>query len=334
VIRRVALGVLLVVGCATQRPTPLTPDHEAIVNAPRRPGKPAILLAMPDAPSFRLVRTALIKEIKRDFDVVTVVVNGHMPPTDLGGQIDRVRPSCSVLLDTMSVRLYQAYQKGHGSAGRPSPSVVMMSSFFEEGGSPPDNSSGIAWEIPAVTSLVNLRSVIERPVSRVGVIHRPAFRTYLERQKTLAAGEQITLVPVEVPAAPTAADVRAALKSFAKGVDALWVLNDNELLRDEKFLDEVWRPEISALGLPVVVGSASLVSAEASFGTFAVAPDLDALGVQAAELLYEIAEDDWSAEDHPMELPISTVTVVNMRQVRKVFGLRKGAMERIDKAIE
>jgi hypothetical protein len=330
--RWLALAALLAAGCATARPA-APADHDPIVNAPRRPGKPVILLAMPDAPSFRLVRTALIKEIKRDFDVVTLVIDGRTPATDFATHVDHVRPSCAVLLDTAAVKLIHGYQQSHPAA-RQAPAVVMMASFLEEAGAALENSSGIAWEIPAVTSLVNLRSVIDRPVARVGVIHRPAFRAYLARQKTLAAGEQIALVPAEVPAAPTAADVRAALKSFAKGVDALWVLNDEELLRDERFREEVWRPELAALGIPVVVGSASLVSAEARFGTFAVAPDLDALSVQAAELLYEIAEDDWNTEDHPMELPVSTVTVVNMRQVRKSFGLRKGALERIDKAVE
>ena len=37
---------------------------------------------------------------------------------------------------------------------------------------------------------------------------------------------------------------------------------------------------------------------------------------------------------HPVELPVSTVTVVNMRQVKEHFGLREGASRRIDKVIE
>jgi putative ABC transport system substrate-binding protein len=213
----------------------------------------------------------------------------------------------------------------------------MMSSTFEEAGAALENASGVTYEIPAVTAFVNLRSVIQRPVNRVGVLHRPGFRAFLDRQKALAATEQITVVPIEVPATPSTADIRQALQSLqrtAGGIDALWVLNDNELLRGEQFLKDAWRPGAAALGVPVVVGSPALVSPEAHFGTLAVVPDLDALGVQAADLLYEIAEDEWSADDHPVELPVSTVTVVNMRQVRQKFGLREGAMQRIDKAIE
>jgi hypothetical protein len=50
--------------------------------------------------------------------------------------------------------------------------------------------------------------------------------------------------------------------------------------------------------------------------------------------LFEIAENGWRAGDHPVELPVSTVTVVNMRQLRERFGLREGAARRIDKVIE
>jgi putative ABC transport system substrate-binding protein len=169
----------------------------------------------------------------------------------------------------------------------------------------------------------------------VGVLHRPSFRRFVERQKALAAKEQITVLPVEVPSEATSSDVRNALRSFhgAGQIDALWVLNDNTLLRNGAFLETVWRPEIASLNVPVIVGVPTLVSAQARFGSFAVLPDLEPLGVQAANVLFEISENDWKAGEHPVELPVSTVTVVNMRQVKQ-FGLREGADRRIDKVIE
>jgi ABC-type uncharacterized transport system substrate-binding protein len=293
------------------------------------------MVAMPDARQFRVVRGALLKEIKRDFDLVTVIVDGRSKGTDFEAQIERIHPACSVLMDAPAVKLYRAYQKGHPGPAT-APVVVMMASTFEETGGGLDNASGVAHEIPAVTSLVNLRSVIQRPVTRVGVLHRPGFRAFLDRQRAMAATEQITVVPVEVPAAPTSADIRSALASLKGngGIDALWVMNDNELLKGEQFLGEAWRPAVAALDIPVVVGSPELVSAAASFGTLAVIPDLEALGMQAGNLIYDIAESDWKAEDHPMELPISTTTVVNLRQVRQKFGLREGALQRIDQVIE
>jgi hypothetical protein len=339
--RFAAATALLALGCATApKPPPPAPPRAApaeapIVDAPRRRGKPAILVATPDGDAFRKVRGALLKEIKRDFDVVTVVVTPATSPDEFNAQVDKIAPACSVVMDTAAVKLYRPYQRHRAAAGPNPPVVVMMSSAFEEAGGALDNASGVASEIPAVTSLVNLRSVIQRPVNRVGVLHRPAFRAFLERQKALAATEQITVVPVEVPASPSTADIRAALRSLkaAGGIDALWIMNDNELLRGEQVIADAWRPEVTALGVPVVVGTPALVGPD-RLGTLAVVPDLDALGVQAANLIYEIAESDWRADDHPVELPISTETVVNLKQVKQRFGLRDGAMQRIDRTIE
>jgi putative ABC transport system substrate-binding protein len=331
--------LLVAVGC-TRRPPPATPTRveapvnpalaAAIVNAPRRPGKPAILLAMPDAGPFRLVRAALLKEIKRDFDVITVVVDPTLSPEGFGRHVDRLRPLCVILMDAPAVQLERAYQQGH--PGATTPALVMMASSFDEEGDGLQNASGIAAQIPAVTALVNLRSVIERPVNRVGVVHRPGFRKLLERQIALAATEQFTIVAAEVPATPTSADLHTALASLRKGgVDTLWIPSDGALLAGT--LGEAWRTELTALGVPVVVGTADLVGA-GRFGTLAVAPDLDALGVQAAELLYGLAESDWQVDGHPVELPISTATVVNVSTVKQRFGLRDGALQRIDRAVE
>jgi putative ABC transport system substrate-binding protein len=331
------LAAALALACAPHPPAaapPAAPAADApIVDAPRRRGKPAILIAMPNAAAFRAVRGALLKEVKRDFDIVTLIVDGQTAQSDFSARVERIAPACSVVMDGSAVKLYRPYQKSRPAGSGTAPVVVMMSSSFDETGAELDNASGVAQEIPAVTSLVNLRSVIQRPVARVGVLHRPGFRRFLDRQKALAATEQITLVPVEVPEAPGPADIRKALQSLSGSIDALWVLSDKELLKDERFLDQGWRPELAALRVPVVVGLPALVGAEARFGTLAVLPDLEALGVQAANLVYDIAESDWHADDHPVELPISTVTVVNMRQVRQ-FGLREGAAQRIDRAVE
>jgi hypothetical protein len=335
-----ALAALVAAGC-TRHPPPAAPAPAAappvnpalvapILNAPRRPGKPAILLAMPDAGSFRLVRAALLKEIKRDFDVITVVVDPALTTDGFTHQIDRLRPLCVVLMDAPAVQLERAYQQAH--PGATPPSLVMMAGSFDEDGDGLQNASGIAAQIPAVTALVNLRSVIQRPVSRVGVVHRPAFRKLLERQVALAATEQFTIVAEEVPVAPTAADLRAAIASLRKGgVDTLWIPSDSALLAGA--LGDAWRAEVTSLGIPVVVGSADLVGG-GRFGTLAVAPDLEALGVQAAELLYGLAESDWQVDGHPVELPISTATVVNVSTVKQRFGLRDGALQRIDRAVE
>jgi putative ABC transport system substrate-binding protein len=336
--RAVALGCALLVaaGCHGGLREAIAPAAivAPLVDPPRRPSKPLILIEMPDSAAFRSVRKTFVDEIKKDFDVATVIVDGHTTGASFAADIDSRHPTCVVLMDNPTVRLLRAYQKG--KQGPPLPALVVMASFLEEVRGEMANASGVAYEVPGVSAFVNLRSVIQKPVNRVGVVYRPSFRRFIERQKDLAAKEQIKVVSAEVPADATAAELRRALRSLhtSASIDALWVLNDNFLLRDAQFLDDAWRPEIALLGVPVVVGVSTLVGLDARFGTFAVLPDLDALGVQAANVLFEIADSGWKASEHPVELPISTVTVVNMRQVREQFGLREGANRRIDKAIE
>jgi putative ABC transport system substrate-binding protein len=336
--RRVVLGCLLLIGvgctAAGRGPTSPATAQAPLVDPARRPGKRLILVAMPDSPAFRSVRKSFVDEIKNDFDVVTTIVDAHSTTASLGAEIERVQPTAVVLMDNPTVRLFRDYQRH--KQGPPLPALVVMASFLEEVRSELPNATGVSYEVPGVSAFVNLRAVIQRPVNRVGVVYRPSFRGFIERQRALAAKEQITVVSAEVPADATAAELRRALRSLRNSgnIDALWVLNDNALLRDAQFLEDAWRPEIALMGVPVVVGVSTLVSDEARFGTFAVLPDLEALGVQAANVLFEVSDNDWKASAHPVELPVSTVTVVNMRQVRGQFGLREGATRRIDKGIE
>lgn len=324
-------------GCAGTRPgATRVPLAAAIADPPRRPGKPLVLIAMPESESFHAVRRTLMGELKKDFDVVTAIVDRQTSAADFRRRIDHAGPACVVLMNNPTVSLYREYQRSRAGGAPPPPAVIVMASFLEELRSDLPNTSGVTYEVPGVTAFVNLRSIIQRPVNRVGVLHRPAFRQYIARQKALAAKEQITLVPVEVPADPSASEIRNALRSMQASapIDALWVLNDNGLIKNTSFVETVWRPAIAALDAPVVVGVPTLVSSEARFGTFAVLPDHDGLGVQAANVVFEVAEQQWRAGEVPVELPVSTVTVVNMREARERFGLREGAAERIDRAAE
>ena len=76
-----------------------------------------------------------------------------------------------------------------------------------------------------------------------------------------------------------------------------------------------------------------LVNAQAPFGTFAVLPDHAALGAQAANLILDLAEDGWRTDEHPIDLPLSTLSVLDVQQARSRFGLRSDALDHIDRAV-
>jgi putative ABC transport system substrate-binding protein len=306
------------------------------IDPPRRAGMPLVVVAMPDSPAFQAVRRTLVSELKKDFDVSTLVIDARTTDSQFRDDLEDSGASAVVLMDNRTIKLYRAYQASHAAGAAFIPAVVTMSSFLEELHPQLPASTGVAYEVPGVTAFVRLRDIVKTPVRRVGVIHRPVFHDFIERQKILAAKEQIDLVAIAVSANPDPKEVQLALRQLKTGppVDALWILNDNRLLPSGEFLETAWRAGAAALDVPVIVGIAALVSEDAHFGTFAVVPDLDALGVQTANLVFELADRHWNADGLPVELPVSTVTVGNLRQLRQRFGLRDGALQRIDRTVE
>jgi ABC-type uncharacterized transport system substrate-binding protein len=151
------------------------------------------------------------------------------------------------------------------------------------------------------SSFVHLRSVVKTPVNRVGVVHRPRFRHFIEHQKQLAAKEQIDLVTVEVGNEIDGAHLRSALQSLIgrQKLDAIWMLNDNELIKNAAFLDQTWRAELRRARIPLVVGVPNLVDPETPLGSFAVVPDHEALGLQTANIIFDLADNDWKAACRP-----------------------------------
>jgi putative ABC transport system substrate-binding protein len=310
---------------------------QAILDPPVRPGAPYLLIAMPTSINFAEVRKSLVSEVQKNFNIHTLSVGPETKAEDLATVIQAVNPVCVVLMNNATMSLYRQYQIAHPITP---PAVLLMASFVEDVQTHLKRATGIAYEVPGVTAFVNLRSVINASISRVGVIYRPAFRKFVEHQKFLAAKEHVEIVAVAVPNDVSSDGLRDVLHDLADAdraggkVDAIWMLNDNGLVRDEEFVDDTWRSELSDTKLPLIVGVANLVDPNSSLGTLAVVPDHEALGLQAANLIFDLSENDWQVESHPVELPLSVKTIVDVRQVRANFGLRDDALKHIDRALE
>ena len=307
----------------------------AIVDPPARAGAPTLLIAIPTSPNFLEVRRSLVSEVQNNFNVNTFAVGPETKAADLAAAIQTAKPVCLVLMNNATISLYRQLQMASPTTAT-LPAVLLMASFVEEVQPQIRRATGIAYEVPGITAFVHLRSVITTPINRVGVIYRPAFRKFIERQKALAVKEHVELVPASVANDATAAGLRGALHDLAKGkkVDAIWMLNDNALVRDEEFVDEAWRAETADARLPLIVGVSNFVEPSSPLGTLAVVPDLEALGLQAANLIFDLSENDWQVERHPVELPLSVKTVVDVNLVRANFGLQPDALKHIDKALE
>jgi len=198
------------------------------------------------------------------------------------------------------------------------------------------NVVGINYEIPAVTTLVNLRAILPKPIKKAGVIYRESMEDLFLRNAEFCKQEGIELVGIKVP---DASDPKESLDKALKDligradVDALWVLNDNFFL-NAKLIVGSWQPGLSDWKHPVIVGIETLVKPAFKFGTFAVLPDNYALGAQAAGLVQEIDDAGWKVEEWKVDQPLSVVKTLNKPGTKKCCGIEESKLGEVDKVLE
>lgn len=318
-------------GCARAPKTTTLPVGPATA---RRPDVPAILVLMPsssDAATATL--RGLTDELAEDFDVVPRILEPGSEAVAIGQAVGEVKPSAVVLMNNPTLRLWRTWRASAAGSSAP-PAVAVLTSFLRESSAGIPELTGVVYEVPLVTSLVNLRALLGTKLVRVGVLHRPSFRGFLDEQRRLAAGEGFEIVGVEL-ASETRGAIRRGLERLRSEdrVDAIWVLNDNALL-DKELIARGWLEGLRDNKLPVVVNVASLVSRRVEFGTFGVLPDHRALGAQAANLVATLSERGWKTEGVDFELPVSVEKVLDADFARKNLGLGDAQIATVDRVVE
>lgn len=307
--------------------------YRELASTGKRDASRSVLVCMPETDQTKEVWSSLADELGREFELIALNVNDRDSAASIARGIERHRPAGLVLMNNPTVASYRNYQNASGPRQFP-PAVIVMSSFLDGQRDMPAASTGISYEVPLITVVTNLRKLVAKRIERVGVVVRKPLAGFVDRQAALAQLEQTHVVREVVSENPNASEIKRALRLLKERVDALWILNDDRLLNG-KLIAEGWLPALNERPwVPNIVGAASLVSPAQSFGTFAVLPDHAALGVQAANLIFDIADNDWSVPEHGAELPVSTTTTVDLPQVLERFALREGALAQVDRILE
>ncbi|MFZ5896907.1 MAG: hypothetical protein ACOY0T_37970 [Myxococcota bacterium] len=320
-------------GCASAVTShgPVHPYRELTNRAAGADAKGTVLVCMPETSQTKEVWTGLSDELERDFGLIALKVEGRHGTEAISEAVRRHRPSGVVLMNNPTVLAYREFQR---RAEHSPPAVIVMTSFLDGNPRNVSRATGISYEVPLITVVTNLRRLIASPIDRVGVVLRTPLRGFVQRQAELARQEQIGVVSELVGMEPNPAELRRALRRLKQRAHAIWVLNDDRLLTP-RLISEGWLPELNERPFaPAIVGAASLVSPEHSFGTFAVLPDHTALGAQAASMVFDLADNRWSLDDTRVQLPLSTTTTMDLTQVRERFELRKDALALVDHILE
>jgi hypothetical protein len=307
---------------------PKAPTTFSIEAPKRRADFASVVVFLPLDARVEPTWITLRDELSPELDVIPIPISQDSTNEDFARAFAEYSPKCVVLFDNRTTSLYARYQASLPQKSFP-PAVILLSSFATLYTNV-RNSTGIAYEVSLLLSATRLRSFVTAPIERVGVIHRRGFKRYVRAQAALAKSEEIEVVAVEVPNDASPHDVADALSKLARRVDALWVLNDNALLTPEHIRDG-WLPPLDERPLPTIVGIPGLVTKDVRFGTFAVIPDLSALGVQAATLIYDLAHDGWQPQPDGLKIeePLSVRTVLDVDTARAHFGFKEQALGEI-----
>jgi hypothetical protein len=328
-----ALVCLLVLSCAHGQTQ--APDRVAvfsIIPPTKRAHPDAVVVFLPMDAAVEPVWVALRDELSPEMDAIPIPISKSSTTRDLAQAIAEYSPKCVVLIDNKTTNLYARYQASAPQQSFP-PALILLSSYagmYEN----IRNATGIAYEVPLLLSTTRLRNFVATPIERVGVLYRRAFHRYVRGQARLAKTEEVEVVAVQVPDDASPRDVAIALSELRGRIDALWILNDNALLTPEH-IQESWLPALAKAPLLTIVGIPGLVTKDVRFGTFAVVPDLGALGVQAATLIYDLAGNGWRIPDNlHIEEPLSLRTVLDVRTARKHFNFKESTLGELSDVVQ
>ncbi len=329
-----AITVLVVSACFQSTTTELLliRDHDSLIgNMDKEP----LLIIRVAGKNFEQVVLGLSEELTEEFFLHELIVNKSTQKAQIAPKIKEISPKIVVLMDNISINLYKGYQKGLPQSVSIIPSVSVMASFMDMAIKDMENATGIFYEVPLVTSVVNLRAILSsHSFDKVGVVHREFMNHAISLNQKYSAREHVELITYPIPnKGNIKSELKTALNQLGKKVDAFWIPNDNKLI-NAALLKSVWTDFAKEFRKPIITGVESLVKPKFEFGTFAVIPDSIQLGTQAAEMVFDAMENNWEVETGSVTPPRSVYKIINLEQAERLFQVDKEKLQNmVDKVL-
>ncbi len=293
-----------------------------------------ILIFSPRGNNFQDTIKGLSDDLAGDAIIITKWMNNTTENDSIAQSIKKINPRLLVFLGNTPLQAYTRYQKQQTNNNF-TPAIALATLHLDRQLKYLKNTIGIRYEIPAVTSLVQLRTIVKAPIKRVGVIYRQWMNDFIAQNKAYCKQEDIELIAIKMPNSTSINKLSYQLKHLLhKNIDALWVVNDNGLLH-ARFIQNVWVPLLKNFNKPVVVGIQKLTKTNLNFGIFSVEADHYALGVQGAEMIAEIMANGWKIDTHKVEPPVSINNILNVKlSNKKNILLNQQKLEQLDTLIQ
>ncbi|MBF0431519.1 MAG: hypothetical protein HQK83_09585 [Fibrobacteria bacterium] len=299
--------------------------------------KEHVLCIHPEGETFENVIKGLTEGLDKEIIINDLIINNTTTKKELHHKISQTPIKAIILMDNKAIRLFKKYQNSLPDTATIIPSIALMGVWIERAINGIKNCRGIAYEVPLVTSAVHLRTILNQPITKIGVVYREIMKDFIDINAKYCLPEKISVAtyPLTDKQSSKHWKIKNAIKHLIKSnkIDALWVLNDSKLLKPE-LLRDVWMPIVSKYKIPVIVGVEVLASPNFNFGTFAVIPDHIALGNQLAETLFEIRDNSWKIGKEITDPPISVLNILNQVQAEKFFQVEVKNLVNVDKLLK
>lgn len=296
-------------------------------------GHSDILVFSPEIEAFYLVQESLKQELGDGCQVIVVPFDAASKGADMARWIELEDPHLVVLMGNHPINAYKKLWRSGALQGGARPVIGLMAVYLDKAMNGIPMSTGIHYEVQAITIFTHLRSLTTAPIRKVGVVYCERLESFIRVQQAALQREHITLVGRMVPISEKS-DARALRRRLRElirreQIDVLWLLNDSELLRAEH-LRRVWQPALKRFGGVVVVGVDRLMRAPLNLGHFAVVPDHLALGGQTADLIWAAQQNNWQIPVGRYHAPIGVEKILNRRNLGGPLDLREGADWEVD----
>lgn len=284
--------------------------------------------------NFEEVMRGMNDDLEGEVTLNELLVKKGSSVSDIEKKFKQSPPDLVILMGNKAVNLYAKFQSKNPDRKYP-PAIAMAALFIDKFVTKLKNATAIRYEIPAVTSAVVMRTVLGKPIKKLGVVYREWMKDIIEENRRFCEAEGIELIGVQLPnkAKKMENEVKKALKQLDKNVDALWILNDNSLLTG-KSIGKAWLPSRGKSKIPAIVGI-KLFMTKFPLGSFAIVPDNYGLGAQAAGMIFELIENDFELEDTDIQQPVSVKKFVNVKTLdSKGVGYQSSKLSQVDEVIK
>lgn len=295
-----------------------------------------LLIIRPEGKDFEQAVEGLKGELSEDFVFTEMIFKKGLEQAELAAKIKSTSPKIIVLMDNRVISLYQSYAKNLQNQKNPIPTVSIMAVYMDIAIKGLKNATGIYYEVPVVTSLVNLRSITNTSFKRVGIVHRDIIDSFIEKNRNYCAKEGIELIPYPIAEGKNIeSELKKGLYQLKKKgkIDVLWIPNDITLVNTDT-LKNLWIPFVEKYNIPTVVGVEVLINPKLNLGTFCVVPAPYELGMQTAEIIFDAMDGEWQVEGREVEPPRSVHKIINLKQIKLWYDIDENMIQNVDKILK